>query len=153
MKKLKIWQIVLIVILALGVIGALFGNDDDNESEKNKPKNELAIEWDEETKTGKVIFDVELPNGYVPDWVVLNYYKAIASSLKNLDKDTLREDYENILFVGLVKDEEDNVRGQIRGNLSIDFIQKYKNFSKGSAPLDIKENIEELFIPEFLEEK
>ncbi len=100
-----------------------------------------------------MIFDVELPNGYVPDWVVLNHYKAIASSLKNLDKDTLREDYENILFVGLVKDEEDNVRGQIRGNLSIDFIQKYKNFSKGSAPLDIKENIEELFIPEFLEEK
>lgn len=147
MKKLKKWQIaVIIIIIALVIIGNILGGGSDSEETKDTP---LAIEWNDEEQKGYVEFDQELEKGYVKDWVVLHYYENIAKQLESVDKDSLK-DYEYIEFKANLKNEEGKIDGVIKGDLSVDFIKNYEDFSTTTAQLDVEDNIENLFLPKFL---
>lgn len=148
MKKLKKWQIVLIAIVVIGIIGAVFGGDD---SEETNPKEKLAIEWNEEDQKGYVEFEQELDDPYVAKFVISNYYKNITSALETIDKESLK-DYEYIEFQAELINEEGKVAGVIKGDLPIKFIKDYEDFSETTAQLDVEDNIENLFIPKFLED-
>lgn len=148
MKKLKKWQIVLIVIVVIGIIGAVFGGDD---SEETNPEEKLAIEWNEEEQKGYVEFEQELDDPYVAKFVISNYYENITSALETVDKESLK-DYEYIEFKAELVNEDGKVAGVIKGDLPIEFIKGYEDFSKAAAQLDVEDNMENLFIPKFLEE-
>ena len=133
--------------MILGVIGIISGGDD---SKENSQEQSLTIEWNEEDQKGYVEFDQELEDGYVKKWVISSYYDNIATLLETVNKDTLK-DYEYIEFKANLKKEDGKIYGVIKGDLSIDFIKNYENFSSSSAKLDVEENMENLFLPSFLE--
>ena len=115
----------------------------------------MAIDWKEDENYGLVTFDMDIDGEfYVKDFVVTNFYGEVASLLETLNKESLKEGYEYIEFEAHLWDENtDKVIGVISGQLPIDFLQNYEDFSTVAAQIDIEENMENLFLPTFLEEE
>lgn len=146
-KKKMSKKKIIIIIVAILIIGALAGT--------LEPAEELAIDWKEDENYGLVTFDMDIDGEfYVKDFVVTNFYGEVASLLETLNKESLKEGYEYIEFEAHLWDENtDKVIGVISGQLPIDFLQNYEDFSTVAAQIDIEENMENLFLPTFLEEE
>lgn len=141
-KELKKWQIVLIVIVILWIIGAAIGGKDSSEK-KGKAEtvldNHEGIIWKDEDKMG--IANLKLDGSKSKEVIIAEYYTEISSYVADLDKESLK-DYEYIEFKGNVI-RDGKIECTIKGNLPIDFIKSSTDLTSAN----IEDNLKDLFMP------
>lgn len=145
-KKLKKWQIALIIIVILWIIGAAIGggakSNDKSSAEKILESNQDII-WKEDDNMG--IANLKLDGNHTKELIKLEYFEEVANYINNLDKDTLK-DYQFVEFKGNVM-RDGKIECTILGNLSIAYIKSATDVSGA----DVENNITDLEIPKPLQ--